>query len=152
MNTALYRNPRAWRGRVVQVALWVGVIAMATIPLNAPPMTGADMGVFIGGVALMLAAAIAVEVYLRRYVVAIDQAPDGAVFTTLTTFATMRRTHARGEIRYAGRRHDQSNIPGAPSVDNHWVSLHTPAGKFAYLVDVTPPAQIDDKALKQALG
>lgn len=152
MSTSLYRNPRAWRARVAQGAMWVGVIAIATIPLNSPPMSGADMGVFIGGVALVLGAAIAVEIYLRRYVVAIDRADDGAVFTTLTTFATMRRKRGRGEIRYAGRRHDQSNIPVAPSVDNHWVSLHTATGQFAYLVDVTPPAQIDDKALKQALG
>jgi hypothetical protein len=150
--STLYRNPRAWRARVAQAALWIGAIAIAAAPLNSPPMTGGDQAIYAVGVLLVLGCAIAVEFFLRRYVVAIERAPDGALFTTLTTFGTMQRKRGRGEIRHAGARHDNTYYPGAPSVDNHWIALHRADGKFAYVLDVTPPATIDDKALRAALG
>ena len=78
--------------------------------------------------------------------------PSGTVFTTLTTFGSKQTPHARSEIRNAGLRHDRANYPGAPSVDTQWISLHRKAGGFAYILDVTPPATIDEAALARALG
>ncbi|MDZ4775238.1 MAG: hypothetical protein SGJ23_00455 [Alphaproteobacteria bacterium] len=152
MSTNLYRNPRAWRARVAQAAIWIGLVALATIPLNAPPPTDADTAVYIGGMLLMIGAVIGMEIYLRRYVVAIDVSEGGADFTTLATLGHRRKRHGRGELRYAGERQDRFIAPGAPSVKNEWISIHDNRGRFAYVLDITPPATIDAKALKRALG
>lgn len=149
----LYRNPRAWRARIVQAAVWVGLAAMLSIPFApSPPPTAADLVATGFGGVLAVGAAAGVEYFLRRYVVAIHATPSGAVFTTLTTFASKQTPHARGEIRAAGLRHDRAMIPGAPSVDNQWIALHRNEGGFAYVLDVTPPARIDQIALARALG
>jgi hypothetical protein len=151
--SSLYRNPRAWRARIVQAVVWVGLVAIAAIPLTpSAPATTADLFAVSFGVVLAMAAVIGVEFFLRRYVVAIDAVEGGAVFTTLATFGQRRVRHGRNEIRHAGRRHDRAMYPGAPSVDNQWVSLQTTTGQFAYVIDVTPPATIDDAALQRALG
>lgn len=148
----LYRNPRAWRARIAQATLWLGVPLMISIPLTTPSTTPGDGVAAYVVAAVFLAAALGVEVYLRRYVTAIDADANSVVFTTLSTVGTQQKLHARGEIRHAGRRHDSAHFGFAPSVDNHWVALHTPDGKFAYVLDVTPPATVDDKALRAALG
>lgn len=149
----LYRNPRAWRARIVQVAVWIGVIVMLCIPfMPAAPATPADRVAVGVGAALAIGAAAAVEYFLRRYVVALTVTPAGPVLTTLSTFGEKRTAHARNALRSAGRRHDAAMYPGAPSVDNHWIALQTADGGFAYILDVTPPAAIDEAALERALG
>jgi len=152
MNTPLYRNPRAWRVRVAQAAIWMGLAALATVPANAPAPTDADTAVFVGCMLLMIGAVISMEFYLRRYVVAIDLAQSGAHFTTLATIGHRRKRHGRGELRYAGQRQDRFIAPGAPSVRNEWISIHDNRGRFAYVLDITPPATIDDNALRKVLG
>lgn len=151
--TELYRNPRAWRARIVQVAVWIGLAVMISIPFTpSAPATTADLIAVGFGVLLAIGAVIGVEYFLRRYVTAVHATPSGTVFTTLTTFGAKQTPHARSEIRNAGVRHDQAMYPGAPSVDNQWISLHRKEGGFAYILDVTPPATIDAAALARALG
>ncbi|MBL8559114.1 MAG: hypothetical protein JNM47_10365 [Hyphomonadaceae bacterium] len=152
MTRNLYCNPRAWRARIAQAAIWLGVVAIGAIPFTTPSITPQETLIAYLFVALAVAAAVGVEIYLRRYVSAIDADANGVVFTTLTTFGRKQIRHGRGEIRHAGRRHDKARFGAAPSVDNHWIALHTAAGKFAFVLDVTPPATMDDDALRKALG
>lgn len=152
MSTPLYRNKRAWRARIAQVAIWAAPVALGTIPFNTDRITpGETFWAFVLA-ALAAGVAITMEVYLRRYVTAIDTDANSVVFTTLTTFGRRRVRHGRNEIHYAGRRRDRANYGVSPSVDNQWVALHTKTGKFAYILDVTPPATMDDNALRKALG
>jgi hypothetical protein len=152
MSTPLYRNPRAWRARIAQVAIWAGPAALGAIPFNTDGITPHETFWAFVLAALAAGVAIAMEIYLRRYVTAIDVDTNGIVFTTLTTFGRKQIRHGRNEIRHAGSRHDKANFGVSPRVDNQWVALHTTTGKFAYVLDVTPPATIDDKALRKALG
>jgi hypothetical protein len=145
----IYFNPRVWRVRVAQAAIWVGAATLIWLFFSEDHATIAieDQIAVWFGLVLAIACVLGFEVYLRRYVVAIMREPDGLAITTLATF------HRRRLLIKAGRLGQERNdkFSGRSVVDNNWSPLGIPGIWPPMIIDVTPPAKLDRQALQAAI-
>jgi hypothetical protein len=145
----IYFNPRVWRVRVAQTAIWAGAAALIWLFFSEDHATLAtqDQIAVWFGLVFAIACVLAFEVYLRRYVVAIEREADGLAITTLATL------HRRRLLIRAGMLGQERNdrFVGRSVVDNNWSPLRLPGIWPPMVVDVTPPARLDRQALEAAL-
>jgi len=147
----LYFNPRAWRVRIAQAAIWLFGAAIVWIAFSEGAYASAGEQVFVIVIALtMIGAMIGFVFYLRAYVVRITPGPDGWTITTLdalgeTSFAFDPRTATLGETR-----HDF--MVARLIVDNQWATLRLPGRRIPLILDVTPPARLDRDAMERVIG
>lgn len=154
MTTSIYRNPRAWRVRVAQAAIWACAVFVVWICLFAPvnPNDGpADRIVMLAAPVFVLACVAGFECYLRLYVVLIAQEADHIAVTTLATLHRRTLLLDKKRLRLGGQRHDRI-LPGlSPGVDNFSSRLRVTGWRLPLIVDETPPARLDRAALEKAL-
>jgi hypothetical protein len=145
----IYVNPRVWRVRVAQAAIWLAAAALIWLFFSEDHATMAtpDRIAVWFGLVFAIACVLGFEVYLRRYVVAIVREADSLAITTLAT------VHRRRLLIKAGRLGQERNdtFSGRSIVDNNWSPLAIPGIWPPMIVDVTPPARLDRQALDAAL-
>jgi len=150
----LYLNPRGWRVRVAQAAIWLGALIILWLCFLAAPNFNngpADQVVIVAAPIFSAFCVGAFEIYLRHYVLAIAQADDKIIITTLASLH--RRTLAldKRRLHLGGQRHEHT-LPGlAPGVDNFSSRLRVTGWRWPLIIDETPPAALDRDALFKAL-
>src|SRR5688572_29637696 len=84
----IYDNPRAWRVRIAQAAIWVfGGLIVWGVPFSGAPVGSQAELIFVWVIwALTLATLAGTEFYLRAYVLSIRFEGAQACITTLTFF------------------------------------------------------------------
>jgi hypothetical protein len=138
----IYDNPRAWRARIAQVAIWIGASACAWLVFEAPanPNDGlADRIVGIAGAVLLLAALVVFEVFLRFYVLRIRRDGDTLLVTTLATLHHRTARLATVDVSLGPTIRDRSpDSVWAPSYDNLRRGLHAKGYPWPFVIDLTP--------------
>jgi hypothetical protein len=147
----IYENPRAWRARIAQLAVWIlaAVMVWLAVSENQVDETMADRIALWFGLIFGLACLVGIEVFLRRYVTAIDRAADGLSIETLATVHRRRVVVKGGSL--GGARRDELWLPGTPSVNNQWTTISAPGLWMPLVVDVTPPAKLNRALMEAAL-
>jgi len=136
----LYLNARAWRVRIAQAAIWLGAGLCLWLTFLAPPnSTDQPIDQIVTSVAafLMVCAVLALEVYLRLYVLRIER--DGGVLL-VTTLATLhhRRVRLEGISTSLGEtRRERAPAFLAPGYDNSWRGLKAKGHLLPFIVDTT---------------
>ena len=145
----IYDNPRAWRVRIAQAAIWVFGSLIAWLAfLSDGPVESAGEQVFVWVIgALMLLIMAGTEFYLRAYVLKM-QLEDGLEITTLSFFGRRSLTVDPGDISFGRERHDVWRFRSI--VDNTWLPLNVPREVLPLIVDTTAAA-VDIQALAQAV-
>jgi hypothetical protein len=144
----IYNNPRAWRVRVAQAAVWVfgALIVWLAFFANGPVGSqGEQIFVWVmGALAALLMAAT--EFYLRAYVV-IMRLDGGLRITTLSFFGERELTVDPASVSVGAERHDF--FVGRQIVSNFWMPLRVPGEALPLIVDTTA-APLDGGALARA--
>jgi len=150
-NDRIYFNPRAWRVRIAQAAIYGFAVLAGWLFLSEDHagMAMADRVAVWFGLIFGAACFLAFEVYLRRYVVRIEREAEGLAITTLAT--VHQRTMRIHDGSLGAERNDRSYLVGTPSVNNNWIPLRVPGVWPPFIVDVTPPATLNHGALHSAL-
>ncbi len=143
----IYSNPRAWRVRIAQAAVWIGGALIVWLAFFSNGHVGSAAEQYF--VWAMGVASIAVmggtEVYLRAYVVRISK--DWRI-TTLTFFGERSLIADPAAIRFGAERHDFAVYRQV--VNNFWVPMNVPGEMLPLIVDTTPPARFDVNAVERA--
>jgi hypothetical protein len=147
--TPLYENPRAWRARIVQVAMWAFTAAMIWIAIDPATAQVSSPGEMIfaqgmAGAAIVLA--LATEVFLSRYIIRITREGDALAVTTFLTLMHWTAHKPRRSVNLGRLRKDELRTAAAPSVSNQWRTLNVEGHILPYILDLTPPAVL--RALK----
>jgi len=134
-----YENKRAWRVRIAQAAIWIMFILLAGVMLGPPHPndTLADGIIGYGGVAFLALCVIGMEIYLRLYVLRIEEDGDAVRITTLATLHRRTLTAPRSDLVLGSERHDYSPVGLAPGVDNTWRGLRRRGQRLPFIVDTT---------------
>lgn len=82
----LYKSRRAWRVRVVQGVIWLGVASATGFLITGWRENESDRAALIVLALALFVAAALFEVYLRRYVIHIARVGKTIELTTLTSF------------------------------------------------------------------
>lgn len=146
----IYRNPRAWRVRIAQAAIWAFPAALIWIAATAPAGTSAGELALVWSLAAVAAVLLlAFEIYLRVYVIEISTEREAVRITALATFH--HRVIRPGAIVGLGaERHERGSFGLSPSFNNRWLTLKLPGQWPPLIIDVTPPARLDRAALQRA--
>ncbi len=150
-DAAIYWNPRAWRVRFAQAAVWALPVALTWIAATADPATSAGELALVWGLAAAAAVLVlAFELYLRAYVIEIT-AEDRAL--RITTLATLHNRILRPQsiTGLGADRHERGSFGLSPSFNNRWVTLKLPGQWPPLIIDETPPARLDRSALQRAV-
>ena len=146
----IYANPRAWRVRIAQAAIWGfgGVIIWLAFFSNGPvARQGEQIFVWVVG-ALMALVMAGTEFYLRAYVV--DMRLEGGLrITTLSFFGQRSFTVDPASVRLGAEKHDLSVVRVV--VDNYWMPLHVPGEPVPLIIDTTA-ASLNESALERAVA
>jgi len=136
----LYLNPRAWRVRIAQAAIWLGGGLCLWLTFFAPP-NPADRPIdhLVASVAaiLMVFAAVAFEFYLRLYVLRIEREGEVLLVTTLATVHHRRVRLDPGGTSLGETRRERAPAFLAPGYDNSWRGLKAKGHLFPFIVDTT---------------
>lgn len=136
---ALYANKRAWRVRIAQAAVWIAFVAIASVMLGPPHPndTLADVIVGYGGFAFIALCVLGMELYLRLYVLRIEDAGADLRVTTLATLHHRTRTVSRADTSLGAERHDFSPAGLSPGVDNTWRTFKVRGQRLPFIIDTT---------------
>lgn len=144
----IYANPRAWRVRIAQAAIWGfgGLIVWLAFFSNGHVGSqGEQIFVWVLGALTALIMA-GTEYYLRAYVV--DMRLDGGLrITTLSFFGQRSFTVDPASVRLGAEKHDL--FVGRQVVSNFWMPLHVPGEPLPLIVDTTA-ASLNESALQRA--
>ena len=141
----LYLNPRAWRVRIAQAAIWLGAAACLWLAFSTvnPSDDSLDRLVVYLAAAFMLCAVVAFEIYLRLYVLRIEGERDTLVVTTLATVHHRSVRLPVAAVSLGRKRREQAPPIRAPGYDNSWRGLRLEGQRFPFIVDVTEPTRLD---------
>lgn len=136
---ALYANKRAWRVRIAQAAVWITFAAIASVMFGPPHPndTLADHIVGYGGLTFIALCVLGMELYLRLYVLRIEDHGANLRITTLATLHHRTRTVPRADTSFGAERHDYSPAGVSPGVDNTWRTFNVRGQRLPYIVDTT---------------
>ena len=135
----LYENRRAWRVRIAQAAIWIAFVAIAAVMLGPPHPndTLADRIVGYGGLAFIALCVLGMEIYLRLYVLRIEDGGADLRVTSLATLHHRTRVLPRADASLGAERHDFSLAGVSPGVDNTWRTFKVRGQRLPYIVDTT---------------
>ena len=142
----IFANPRAWRVRIAQAAIWLGAalcVWLAFFSPSNPADQPLDKLVAVAGASVTLSAAVLFELYLRLYVLRIEREGDALLVTTL---ATAHHRHVSLDLRATALgdvRHEEVGPGLAPGYDNLWRSLKAKGQRLPFIIDLTPPARFE---------
>jgi hypothetical protein len=143
----IYTNPRAWRVRIAQVAVFIGGALIVWLAFFSDGRVGSAAEQYfvwaLGALGLVLMAGT--EFYLRAYVVRISR--DWRV-TTLSFFGERSFSADPTRIRFGAERHDISAY--RQLVNNFWMPMRVPGEVLPLIVDTTPPARFDKAAFQRS--
>lgn len=145
----IYENPRAWRVRVAQAAVFgFGVVIVWLAFFSGDPVssTGEQIFVWVMG-ALVAAVMVGAPFYLRAYVVRISS--DWRV-TTLDLLGQRTIVVDPSQISLGAERHDFAVYRSI--VNNFWAPLRVPGEPFPLILDTTPPARFDEAQFTRGLS
>ncbi len=144
----IYDNPRAWRVRIAQTAVWIfGTTIVWLAFFSGGSMSSFGEQVFVWIVGALTACIMAASgIYLRAYVVKM-RLDDGLRITTLTFFGNRDLVVAPSEISFGRERHDVWTVRSM--VDNYWIPLNVPGELLPLIVDTTA-ARVDMQAWARA--
>lgn len=144
----IYSNPRGWRVRIAQAAIWVfgGLIVwLAFFSDGHVGSQGEQIFVWVTGALTALVMACT-ELYLRAYVIGM-RLEGGLRITTLSFFGQRSFTVDPAAVRLGGERHDF--FIGRSIVNNFWMPMNAPGEPLPLIVDTTA-AGLDAAALDRA--
>jgi hypothetical protein len=147
---AFYSNPRAWRVRIVQLPVWLATGLIAWLVLFAPPNPNdgpADRWVAWGGLLMMAACVLGVELFIRLYVLRMRIEGDDLVVSSLATVHHRTRRLKLADVTLGDVHRERED-----GVDNSWSGLSVAGQPLSLIVDTTPPAHLDREALWRALA
>jgi hypothetical protein len=132
--TVLYRNTRSINLRILQAISWCSVIGMAAAlwPLHYPAFSE-DFWSAVGAIGLFVGLALALEVFLRRYVTALERSGGEIVVETLATVGRRRLTVPRASVVSSGPKTLGSSRRGA----TQHISLQVGGHRLPFVVDIT---------------
>jgi len=135
----LYASKRAWRVRIAQAAIWIAFIAIASVMLGPPHPNDTLADVIIGytGLAFIALCVAGMELYLRLYVLRIEESGADMRVTTLATLHHRTRTFARTDTSFGAEHHDFSPVGAAPGVDNTWRTFKVRGQRLPFIIDTT---------------
>jgi hypothetical protein len=142
----IFLNPRAWRVRVAQAAIWLSAalcVWLAFLAPASPADQALDEFVAAAGACLMLSAVVLFELYLRLYVLRIERDGDTLLVTTLATAHHRHVSLNLTAIEMGDARHEESGASLAPGYDNVWRSLKAKGQRLPFIIDLTPPARFE---------
>jgi len=142
----IYSNPRAWRVRIAQAAIWLGAVLVVWLAFFAPANPNdqaADKIVAIAGAVFMIAMVVLIEGYLRLYVLRIERTGDTLIVTTLATLHRRTATVDLSATELGAIRRDQAPPGLAPGYDNTWRSLKAKGQPFPFIIDLTASADLE---------
>jgi hypothetical protein len=135
-----YENPRAWRVRIAQGAVWMGAGLCLWLAFFAPP-NPADQSTdrIVASVAaiLMVCAVLAFELYLRLYVLRIEREGGVLHVTTLATLHHRRVLLESGSTSLGETRRERAGAFLAPGYGNSWRGLKAKGHLLPFIVDTT---------------
>jgi hypothetical protein len=144
----IYANPRAWRVRIAQAAIWVFGAPLVWLAFfsGAPVESmGEQVFVWVAG-ALMALIMAGAEFYLRAYVV--DMRLEGGLrITTLSFFGQRSFTVDPALVRLGDEKHDF--FVGRQIVSNYCAPLRVPGEPLPLIIDTTV-ASLNSAALGRA--
>ena len=144
----IFSNPRAWRVRIAQAAVWgfgALIVWLAFFSDSRVESQGEQIFVWVVAGLTMLVMA-GTEFYLRAYV--IDMRVEGGLrITTLSFFGQRSFVVDPVDIRVGGEKHDF--FVGRSIVNNFWIPMHVPGERFPLIVDTTA-AELNAAALERA--
>lgn len=146
----IYDNPRAWRVRIAQVAVWLFGAAIVWLAFFSNGHVGSfaeQIFVWVMGAASILVLA-GTEFYLRAYVLKM-RLETRLEITTLSFFGRRSIEADPAAISLGRERHDLWLYRSI--VDNYWIPLNVPGEVLPLIVDTTA-ADIDMQALAKAAG
>lgn len=144
----IYANPRAWRVRIAQAAIWgfgAMILWLAFFSNGSVASMGEQIFVWIVG-ALTAVVMACTEFYLRAYVVGM-RLEGGLRITTLSFFGQRSFTVDPTSVRVGAEKHDF--LVARQVVNNFWTPMHVPGEPLALIVDTTA-ASLDMAALERA--
>jgi len=92
-------------------------------------------GIILG--AVLAFCALGMEIYVRRYVVRIQQDGDDLRIETLSTLGVTRRVAPVGGVGLSAHQKDFFLAPATPLVDNDYLFLRIPGLNHSLIVDTT---------------
>lgn len=132
----IFSNPRAWRVRIAQAAVWIGgalIVWLAFFADGHVNSQGEQVFVWVMGAAAALVMA-STEYYLRAYVVQM-RLDGGLRITTLTFFGQRDLVVDPASVQLGKERHDF--LIARQVVDNYWMPLRVPGEPLPLIVDTT---------------
>lgn len=144
----IYANPRAWRVRIAQAAIWgFGAMIVWLAFFSNGPVGSMGEQIFVWVVGALMALVMAgTEYYLRAYVV--DMRLEGGLrITTLSFFGHRAITVDPALVRVGAEKHDF--FVARQVVNNFWAPMHVPGEPLPLIVDTTA-ASLDMAALERA--
>lgn len=152
MSAPIYSNPRAWRVRIAQAAVWgFGAIIVWLAYFSGGPFGGEIERAFVWAIgALVLAVMAATPLYLRAYVTEIEAGAQGVRITTLDVLGQRRFVVDASALSLGGVRHDHVQLRQV--VNNIWLALRVKGRRAPLILDLTPPAELNARALERVLN
>ncbi len=144
----IYDNPRAWRVRIAQAAIWIFgalIVWLAFFSNGRVESEGEQIFVWVTGALAALIMA-STEIYLRAYVVKM-RLNGGLHIRTLSFFGERKLVVDPAKVSLGRERHDVWNW--RTIVDNYWIPLNAPNELLPLIVDTTAAA-INMQALERA--
>lgn len=144
----IYANPRAWRVRIAQAAVWIVGAAILWLILfsGEAPQSQADLYAAWICAPLAAAAIVAMAVYPYCYVVRL-RVRGGLEITTLSLFGQRTFNVNPALVALGALRNDR--LAARTFVNNFWRPLRVPGEMFPLIVDTTA-AYVNEWRLEQA--
>jgi hypothetical protein len=127
-------------------------VSLAALALSFVESFGGAPGSWMVGAilfAIFICAALGMEFYLHRYVVALDGTREALEVETLSTLGRRRRLVPWSDVAVSESRRDVFIAPGAPIVDNSAARLRLKGSRSALIIDTTED-ELDVAALSRS--
>ena len=137
VDVVYFRNRRAWRMRVVQVAVWggTGLVIWLTSKLGTNPNdSAADFVVVPILAALCVAAVIVFELFQRQYLLEIRGHEGQLIFTTLATLHHRQFTVSPSQVTLGHVEH-RNNIQSGIATVHRNIVVH--GRRWPLIIDMT---------------